>query len=144
MLPEDVAQEISRRFIDASAQCEASLRVVMSHQSLGQVNVYGKLVGRFVGNSFTNVLKPIWDANPRLNPKEMQVPYVAPRATLSPESREALEAFLIAARASIEFTKQHIPEAQQESLFAYGGMAEVVEAADAIAAFLEEPRFRDP
>jgi len=143
MLPDDVAEEITRRFSDASAQCGKSLRVVMTHQSLGQVKVYGKLVGDFMGHSFTNVVKPIWDANPGLEPVEMQTPYVAPRAELVPESREALETFLIVARSSIEFAKQHIPEDQQKSLFAYGGMEEVVAAADAIAAFLAEPRFRD-
>jgi len=143
MLPDDVAQEIARRFSDASDQCGKSLRVVMTHQSLGQVEVYGKLVGSFMGHSYTNVLQPIWDAKPGLAPVEMQTPYVEPRAELKPESREALETFLAAARSSIEFTKQHIPEDQQKSLFAYGGMEEVVGAADAIAAFLAEPRFRD-
>jgi hypothetical protein len=143
MLPDDVAQEIARRFSDASAQCGKSLRVVMTHQSLGQVKVYGKLVGSFMGHSYTNVLKPIWDANPSLAPVEMQTPYVAPRAELAPESREALEAFLIVARSSIEFAKQYVPEDQQKSLFAYGGMEEVVGAADAIAAFLAEPGFSD-
>jgi hypothetical protein len=143
MLSKDVAEEIARRFEDASEQCEKSLHVVMHNQSLGQVQVYGKLVGRFMGHSFTNVLKPIWDANPELTPPEMHQPYVPPKPELTAESREALEAFLAAAVSSIEFAKQNVPEDQQKSLFAYGGMAEVVEAADAIAEFLAVPRFSD-
>ncbi|QWT18774.1 hypothetical protein KPL74_13600 [Bacillus sp. NP157] len=143
MLSNDVAEEIARRFTDASDQCTKSLRVVMSSQSLGQVKVYGKLVGSFMGHSYTNILKPIWDAHPELMPPEMHDPYTSPKPELTPESREALEAFLAAAVSSIEFAKQHVPEDQRESLFAYGGMAEVVAAAEAIADFLAVPRFSD-
>jgi hypothetical protein len=141
MLSKDVAEEIARRFSEASEQCNKSLRVVMANQSLGQVQVYGKLVGSFMGHSYTNVLKPIWDANPELMPPEMHESYTPPKPGLTPESREALEAFLTAAVSSIEFVKQNVPEDQQKSLFAYGGMAEVVEAAEAIADFLAVPRF---
>lgn len=120
MLSKDVAEEITRRFSDASEQCDKSLRVVMANQSLGQVRVYGKLAGSFMGHSYTNVLKPIWDANPELMPPEMHEPYTPPKPELTPESREALEAFLAQAVSSIEFVKQNVPEDQQKSLFAYG------------------------
>ena len=143
MLSRDVAEELARRFSDASHQCSKSLRVVMANQSLGQVQVYGKLVGSFMGHSYTNILKPIWDANPDLMPQEMHEPYAPPKPELTAESRKALEAFLAAAMSSIEFAKQNIPEDQQKSLFAYGGMAEVVGAAEAIADFLAVPRFSD-
>lgn len=143
MLPSDIAKELSIRFSAASEQCEKSLRVVMSNQSLGQVKVFGKLVGSFMGHSYLNVLKPIWTTHPALEPAEMRTPYAPPIAQLAPESREALEAFLVIARSSIEFAEQHISEEQQKALFAYGGMAEVVEATEAIAEFLANPRFRD-
>jgi len=143
MLPTDVSKELSRRFSEASEQCSKSLRVVMSHQSIGEAQVYGKLVGSFMGHCFTNVLKPIWDASPELMPPEMKIPYVPPKAELTSESREALEAFLALARSSIEFAELHVPEDQERYLFPYGGIAEVVEAAEAIADFLANPRFRD-
>jgi hypothetical protein len=143
MLSKDVAEEIARRFSDASEQCNKSLRVVMTNQSLGQVHVYGKLVGKFMGHSYTNILRPIWDANPELMPPEMHEPYTPLKPELTPESREALEVFLAAAVSSIEFAKQNVPEDQQQSLFAYGGMPEVVGAVEAIADFLAVPRFSD-
>lgn len=143
MLSSDIAKELSMRFSDALEQCEKSLRVVMSNQSLGQVKVFGKLVGSFMGHSYLNVLRPIWATHSALEPAEMQTPYAQPIAELAPESREALEGFLAIARSSIEFAKQHISEEQQKSLFAYGGLEEVVEATEAIAEFLANPRFRD-
>lgn len=143
MIPSDIAKELSLRFSDASEQCDKSFRVVMSHQSLGEVKVFGKLVANFMGNSYLNILKPIWAAHPELEPAGMKTPCAPPVAELAPESRKALEAFLVAARSSIELAKQCIPEDGQKSLFAYGGMAEVVEATEAIADFLANPRFRD-
>jgi hypothetical protein len=143
MIPSEIAKEISLRFSDASQQCDKSLRVVMSHQSLGEVKVLGTLVANFMGHSYLNILKPIWTAHPELEPAEMKGPHTPPSAELAPESRDALEAFLVAARSSIELAKQHLSEDEQKSLFAYGGMAEVVEATDAIADFLAKPRFRE-
>jgi hypothetical protein len=139
----DIAKELSLRFCEASKQCNESLRVVMSHQTLGEVKVYGKLVGDFMGHCFTNILQPLWHVRPDLTPPEMHEPYVDAKPELTPESRAALEAFLVAARSSIEFARQHIPEDEQKSFFAYGGMAEVVEAMEAIEEFLVNPRFRD-
>ncbi len=143
MIPSDIAEELTLRFSEASKECDRSLRVVMTHQSLGEVKVLGKLVADFMGHSYLNILKPIWAAHPELEPIEMKAPYKPPVAELAPESREALQAFLAAARSSIELAKQHIPEDEQKSLFAYGGMDEVVKATEAIADFLANPRFRD-
>jgi hypothetical protein len=143
MLPKDIAEEISLRFCEASKQCDASLRIVMSHQSLGEVKVYGKLVANFMGQSYVNLLRPLWAENPSLKPPGMNQPYVPSESQLSPESRAALESFLSSARASIEFVAQHVPVDQQMSAFAFGGMAEVIEATDAIAAFLEKPRSKE-
>lgn len=115
----------------------------MSHQSLGEVKVYGKLVANFMGQSYVNLLRPLWAHNPSLQPAEMNEPYAPSEPALSPESRAALESFLSIARSSIDFVTQHVPVDQQTSAFAFGGVAEVIEATDAIAAFLEKPRFRD-
>jgi hypothetical protein len=132
---------MARRFCEASEQCNKSLHVVMANQSLGQIQVYGKLVGYFMGHSYSNILRPVWTANPELEPPEMRLPYEPPKLELEPESREAMEAFLVLAQSCVEFVKQNVPEEQQKSLFAYGGMPEVVESIEAIEEFLARPRF---
>jgi BioD-like phosphotransacetylase family protein len=73
----------------------------------------------------------------------MKTPYVEPIASLTPESKAALESFLSFARASVEYASENIPDADQAELFGFGGIAEVREAAQAIAEFLAHPRHRD-
>ena len=48
----------------------------MSNDGLGQAQVYGRLVGNFMGNAFTNILVPIWKKYPDLKPEQMNEPYV--------------------------------------------------------------------
>jgi hypothetical protein len=139
----EVTEEIARRFAEASKSCSSSLRVVMTNQSLGEVTVYGRLVGTFMGQCLTNVLAPIWSSNPSLEPPEMKIPYVEPIASLAPESRAALESFLTLAHAAVQYASENIPDADQAELFGFGGIAEVSEAAQAIAEFLAHPRHRD-
>lgn len=61
----------------------------MSHQNLGEVKVFGRLVANFMGRSYLNILKPIWAAHPELEPEAMKKPHTAYGAELTPESREA-------------------------------------------------------
>ena len=144
VLPNDIAKEMARRFCEASEQCNRSLQVVMANQSLGQIQVYGKLVGHFMGHSYANVLQPIWAANPELEPPEMRMPCERPGPPeLVPEAREAMEAFLALAKSCVEFVEKNVPEEQQKSLFAYGGMPEVAQSIEAIEGFLAKPRFSD-
>jgi BioD-like phosphotransacetylase family protein len=58
-------------------------------------------------------------------PPEMKTPYVEPIASLTPESKAALESFLSFARASVEYASENIPDADQAELFGFGGIAEV-------------------
>ena len=115
----------------------------MSNEGLGQVQVYGRLVGNFMGNSFTNVLAPIWKKYPELEPENMKEPYVEPAPTLTPESQNTLRAFLVEARAAIDFVKSNVGPEESRQLFAFGGFAEVEDTIAAIEVFLEKPRFRD-
>lgn len=55
----------------------------------------------------------------------MKTPYVEPIASLTPESKAALESFLSFARASVEYASENIPDADQAELFGFGGIAEV-------------------
>ena len=138
------AKEIAARIGKASTLCNASLRTVMSHEGLGHVQVYGRLVGNFMGYSYTNLLAPIWKAFPQLEPPEMRTPHVEQVPTLTPESREALTDFVREARAAIDFARTAISPGEAEKFFGFGGLAEVDDAVSAIENYLAHPRIRDP
>ena len=139
----EIAKEIARRIEKASALCNASLRTVMTHEGLGHVHVYGRLVGDFMGHSFTNLLAPIWKAFPELEPPEMRTPYVEETPTLTSQSREALSEFVRDARAALDFARAEVPPAEAEDFFKFGGLAEVEKAVSAIEDYLAKPRVRD-
>ncbi len=119
------------------------MRVVMSNDGLGIANVYGRLVGQFLGNSYTNLLAPLWKSFPELEPESMKGVYVEPTASLSPASQTAIRAALEDAKAAIAYAKANIPESGQEQLFRFDGLSEIEATVDAIEAFLRTPRFRD-
>jgi hypothetical protein len=138
------AEEISRLFSKASALCNASLRTVMSNEGLGHVQVYGRLVGEFMGHSYTNILAPIWKKFPDLEPAEMKAPHVEPQPTLSRESQEALQSFLVEARSALGFANgTNSPDKVSEEDFAYGALVEVEKSIEEIALFLARPRVQD-
>jgi hypothetical protein len=140
---QNAAQEIAKRFQEASKLCDASLRTVMSNEGLGQVTVYGRLIGEFMGYAFTNILAPIWKKFPELEPEEMKEPYVEPVPTLTPESKEALRAFLVEACAAVNYVKSSVGPEECKRLFRFGGVTEVEDKIAAIESFLEKPRFHD-
>jgi hypothetical protein len=135
----EIASEIQR----ASALCESSMHAVKTNENLGFIKVYGRLVGDFMGHSYTNVLAPIWKAFPELEPDEMKGPYVEPEPILTPESQQAIRAFVDAARQAVELTKRVVPSDQRANTFKYGGLEEVEEGLAKIEEFLARPRFRD-
>ncbi len=136
------AEELSRRFKAASESCELSLREVMAHQSLGEVKVCGDLVANFMGNVYSNVLRPIWRAFPGIEPEFMKEAYVEPVAELAPEAKAALQSFAAEAAAALSYARQMVPESQHRSTFTFDGLPEIEEALRAIEAFTEQPRFR--
>ena len=138
-----VAKEIAERIGKVSSLCNASLRTVMTHEGLGHVQVYGRLVGNFMGYSYTNLLAPIWKTFPQLEPPEMRTPYAEQVPTLTPESREALTDFVREARAAIDFAQAAISPGEAEKFFGFGGLAEVNDAVSAIEDYLARPRVRD-
>jgi hypothetical protein len=140
----ELAKEIAARLGKASSLCDSSLRVVMSNDSIGLAQVYGRLVGQFMGQAYTNVLGPIWKAFPALEPSKMREPYVEREPRLSPESRQALSKFLTEARAAIEFARASVPAHEAKALFTYGGVNELEEAVSEIERFLERPWAREP
>ena len=140
----EVAKAITKRIQEASASCESSLRTVMTQEGLGHVQVYGRLVGDFLGHSYTNLLAPIWKAFPEIEPAEMREPYVEPKATLTAESREALGRFIREARVALDFVRAAVPPSEANQFFNFGGLEEVEKAVSAIEDFLMNPRFREP
>ena len=137
------AEKIVALFDKASTLCNDSLEVVKRNENLGHVQVFGKLAGQFLGNSYTNILAPIWKAFPGLEPAEMKEPYIEPQLILTPESQAALSAFVVAAREAIECTKRLTTPSESENMFSFGGLPEVDHAVTEIDDFLKHPRFRD-
>ncbi len=137
------AEKIIALFNEASALCDDSLRTIKRNENLGHVQVYGRLAGQFLGDSYMNILAPIWKTFPDLEPPEMKTPYIEPPMVLTPESESALKAFLAVARSAIESTKHLATSGESEILFSYGGLPEVEQAVAAIENFLEKPSYRD-
>ncbi len=99
--PRELAEELNAALEAASARCNESLSIVKQHESLGELNVYARLVGMFLGHSYTNILAPLWEQYPELEPVQMKGEYVERQPMLSPESREAISAFLVAAKPAL-------------------------------------------
>src|SRR5262245_41001851 len=138
-----LARQVASRVQKASSLCELSLRAVKTHESLGMIEVYGRLVGLFMGHAYTNILAPLWKAHPPLEPAEMRKPYVEPVPKLTAQSKRALKTFVAEARRAIGFTKKSIPKSEAARSFGYGGLSELEDALSKIEEFLACPRFRD-
>lgn len=117
--------------------------MLKEHENLGAIQVYGRLVGRFLGHSYTNLLWPIWEAYPDLEPLEMKQPFVPAEPTLTAESRAAIEAFLQAATDALRETGAILGTLQPEPTLPFGGFEEVESAVSMIGDFLAKPRFSD-
>lgn len=137
------AERICKLIQDASTSCLDSLQVIKEHENLGAIQVYGRLVGRFLGDSCTNLLVPIWEAYPDLEPQEMKQPFVPPEATLTAESRAAIEAFVSTAAAAMRETGEILAAQQLPAMLPYGGFEEVEAAVTKVSDFLAKPRFSD-
>lgn len=107
------------------------------------MQVYGRLVGDFLGHSYTNLLAPIWKAFPEFEPAEMRAPYVEPKPTLTAESRQALSRFVREARVALDFVRAAVPPGEAKAFFNFGGLEEVEKAVSAIEDFLAHPRIRE-
>jgi hypothetical protein len=139
----EAAKEIVAMLEEASALCNESLRVVKCNEGLGQVQVYGRLAGLFLGNSYTNLLAPLWKQFPELESPQMKEPYVEPVATLTPESQAAIAAFAISAKRALSKATEVMALTSANEHLPFGGIGEVESAATAIEEFLAKPRFRD-
>jgi hypothetical protein len=115
----------------------------MTHQSLGEVSVYGRLVATFMAYVYANVLRPIWKAYPDLEPQSTKGPYVEPVAVLAPEAEAALRSFITEASAALAYAKEALSQEDRATAFNFGGLGEVEEALREIQAFRERPRLRD-
>jgi hypothetical protein len=142
-MDEKLAAEIASRLQKVSALCDSSLGPIKTNENLGIIEVYGRLVGLFMGHAYTNVLAPIWRTFPNLEPAEMKTSYVEPEPTLTEESQRALREFVAQARPALDFITKSVPAAEAAQFFAYGGLAELEEALTKIEQFLARPRFRD-
>lgn len=142
-MDEKLAAEIASRILAVSQLCESSLGPVKVNESLGIVQVYGRLVGDFMGHAYTNVLAPIWKAHPALEPSEMKEPYVEPEPSLTDESKAALRQFIVEARKALDFTKKSLSETEAARSLAYGRLPELEDSLLKIEQFLARPRFRD-
>ena len=139
-LSREIAEELSRRFQAASTDCESSLRVVMAHQSLGEVKVYGGLAASFMGLVFTNLLRPLWQAFPDVEPNAMREPWAEPVPELAPEVKVALQSFAASANAALLYAQQVL--SRNSSELEFDGLSEIEAAVRQIQAFIEHPRFR--
>ena len=138
--PHELAKALTSKQEEASALCSESLRVAKQHESLGELNVYARLVGLFLGHSYTNILVPLWEQFPELEPEQMKDEYIERQPMLSPESREAISAFLVAVKPALELAQQY---ATASSSLPFGGYPEVAKSVEEIERFLANPRFRD-
>ena len=141
-IPLQSAEALAAKLEEASALCSKSLRVVKLHENIGTLQVYARLAGLFLGNSYTNILAPLWHEHPELEPESMKQSYQEPIPSLSPESQAAISAFLSAAAVALGEAESTLALVSKQLPF--GGVAEVSKTASAIAEFLQNPRFRDP
>ena len=139
----DTAKEIAKLLEESSALCNESLEAVKTNEVLGIIQVYGRLVGYFLGHSYTNLLAPIWKTYPELEPPTMKAPYSEPIPELSEESKSAISAFLAQASKTLTRVKEILESQSQPVSLPFGGLKEVEKAVTDIQEFLENPRFRD-
>lgn len=137
------AERICNLIQEASASCIDSLQAIKEHENLGIIQVYGRLVGQFLGHSCTNLLNPIWEAHPDLEPQEMKQPFTPPEATLTAESRAAIEAFLRTASLTLQEAGDILRKLQPLASLPYGGFEEVEYSVKKVGDFLAKPRFSD-
>ena len=137
------ARSLCAQLDEASALCEKSLQVVKSHEGLGMLNVYARLVGMFLGHSYTNVLAGVWKQFPELEPAAMKQPFQEPVPIMSRESQDAIDAFLRVADPALETARALLAQGQLDSL-PFGGLPEVSNSVAEIREFREHPRFVDP
>ena len=142
-LSPDSAKTLAAQLEEASALCDQSLRVVKANEGLGVLQVYARLVGLFLGHSYTNILAPLWGEHPELEPAQMKEPYVEPVPTLSPESQASIAAFLSSVKPVLSQLESLLAATDAGSSLPYGGVAEVVHSVADIERFFNNPRFHD-
>jgi len=128
----------------ASAQCSKSLSVVKANDGIGELQVYARLVGLFLGHSYTNVLGPIWDRFPELEPESFRQPYAERVASLSSESQAAISEFLTLAKPALTEAARVLSSEEGTAALPFGGLPEVERSVAEIEVFLLNPRFREP
>ena len=128
----------------ASAQCSESLSVVKANEGIGELQEYARLVGLFLGHSYTNVLGPIWDRFPELEPESFKQPYTERVASLSPESQAAISEFLALAKPALADAARVLTRDGVTTALPFGGLPEVEQSVAEIEGFLLNPRFREP
>ena len=128
----------------ASAKCSESLSVVRANEGLGELEVYARLVGLFLGHSYTNILAPVWERFPELEPDTFRQPYQERIPSLTPQSQKAIAEFLAVATPAFAEAKRLLAEPKGELELPFGGLPEVERSVAEIEEFLHNPRFRDP
>jgi len=137
------AKEIADLLAKSSELCTQSLQQVKTHENLGKIQVYGKLVAYFLGHTYTNILDPLWTAHPELKPPQMSEPYEAVINPLCQESQDAIEAFVLQASEAYKKISQLLEPVVKESALPFGGLPEVEESITEIKQFLLNPRDRN-
>lgn len=134
------AYEIIQGLLLACQECNEALKVVKSNDSLGRVKEFGKLTGQFMGNTYTNVLAPLWKKFPELQPAELQAPFVEQKFALSVASQEQIERFLKQAHEAMRQIEEVVSHAERETLFQFDGISEIRQWVSEIERFLASER----
>ena len=139
------AIELIAKLDEASMLCTDSLKVVRTHEALGTVQVYGRLAGFFLSDSYTNILAYLWKEYPDLEPASMRVPYEEPIASLTTESQAAISAFAVCANEAISkaYEIMGVGERTSAMVLPFGGIPEVEKSIAAVEDFLVNPRYKD-
>ncbi len=142
-MDKNAAQEIATLIQAACSACIESLKVVKEQEAIGPVKVYGRLVGEFLGHSYSNVLAPIWQAYPELEPQQMKEPYIEQEPELSEASRAAIQVFIEQVHAALLRSQQLLAAEQVETALPHGGLAGLADTAVDIQEFMNQPRWSD-
>lgn len=134
------AHEITRGLLLACQECNEALKVVKSNDSLGRVKEFGKLTGQFMGNTYTNVLAPLWKTFPELQPAELQAPDVEQKFALSAASQEQIERFLKQAHEAVRQIEEVVSDPERAAVFKFGGVPEIRHWISEIERFLASER----
>jgi len=137
------AQEIATLIQAACSACIESLKVVKEQEAIGPVKVYGRLVGEFLAHSYSNVLAPIWQAYPELEPQQMKEPYIEQEPELSEASRLAIQNFITQVHTALSRGQQLLGDEQAETALPHGGLVGLADTAVDIQEFLNQPRWSD-